>query len=156
MGKKRLEVNRSALSDGILLFSLSFITLGIEERTLVLFGREIYTVPYWVYTTIGAVSAIVSILLLIATFNKQLTCKINNIIESSFSIYYWSVFWFAYTASWMKGISIAVPQGGFMLYLIVFLGTVWFTIVTVIYMKSIIKYFKWLREFSHVVGIQQI
>jgi hypothetical protein len=143
-----MNINRSALSDGVLLFSFSFITLGIEERTLTLFDRETYTIPDWIYTTVGTVSALVSILLLIAAFNKQLAYKINNIIEGSFGAYYWSVFWVAYTACWTKGIIIA-PQGEFIFHLVVFLGAVWFTIITIIWIRSIIKNVKWIIEFSH-------
>jgi hypothetical protein len=141
------KIDRSALADGVLLFSLSFITLGIEERALNLFGHEIYTVPDWIYTAVGTVSGIVSILLLAAAFNKQLAYRINSFIDGSFGVCYWSVFWFAYTASWVKGLSI-VPQGEFIFYLVVFLGTVWFIIVTLKWIKSIVKYCKWFIGFS--------
>ena len=149
--KKIKYFNRSMLSDGILLFSLSFISLGIEERTLILFGHEIYSIPDWPYMVVGIVSAMVSILFLIATFNEHLAHGINNVIAGSFSNYYWSVFWFAYTASWLKGIAI-VPQGKLIFYLVAYLGTIWFVIITVIWVKSIIKNALWLKEYSLKIG----
>lgn len=136
------------LSHGILLFFLSLITLGIEERTLVLFDHEIYTMPSWSYTVLGTIAGTMCILFMAATFYKRLADKINHIIKGPFGPTYWTVFWLVYTTGWLKGLA-NIPQHEFTYHLIVWVGFVWFIIITVTCFKSLLKFFKWCREFSY-------
>ena len=146
--KRAKYFNRSMLSDGILLFCLSLIALGVEERTLVLFGHDIYTVPSWSYTVLGTIAATLSILFMVATFNKWLADKIDHIIEGPFGHSYWTIFWLVYTTGWLKGLS-SIPAEGCAFQIAFWVGFVWFVIITIIWLKSIYKVTRWLREFHY-------
>jgi len=139
------------LSDAILFFTFGLIAFGIEERTLVLFSHEIYTIPDWVYTFYGTLTVLLSIILFLATFNKRLADIMNNLIEGPSGFIYWTYFLCVYVLTWAKGLTL-VPQDEFTFYLIVYLGIVWFVIITIIWLKSINKFIRWLREF-HYKGV---
>jgi len=88
---------------------------------------------------------------MVATFNKWLADKIDHIIEGPFGNSYWTIFWLVYTTGWLKGLS-SIPAEGFTFQIAFLVGFVCFVIITVIWLKSIFKFIRWLREFSYRGG----
>ena len=136
------------LSGAVLFFTFSLIALGIEERTVVLFNHELFTVPDWLYTFYGTLTGLLSIILLLAAFNNRLAGIISKLIEGPSSFIYWTYFFCVYVLTWTKGLTL-VHQEKLTFYLVVYLGIVLFVIITVIWLSRIYKFIRWLREFRY-------
>lgn len=147
--KRTNYFNRGMLSDAVLFFTFSLMAFGLEDKTIVLSSRELFTIPDWVYTFYGTLAALLSAILLIAAFSKRLADITSKLIDGPSGFVYWTYFFCVYVLTWIKGLTLT-HQDKFTFYLVAYLGIVWFIIIAVIWLSRIYKFIRWLREFPHV------
>lgn len=138
--KQGQPINSRMLSHGILLFFFGLILLAVKQQsTPVIFGFEIPTFPLGFYRAFGVVAIVMSVLFMIAVFQKRLAAKLEKFLEErprsrwqgGIQWLFWVVLLFVYMVGWLKGFS-SIPVEGFAYWVAVCIGFVWFCIFCII------------------------
>ena len=150
--KRKRYFNRGMLSDAIVFFSFTLFAYSciysIAKRTAV-FSDEEFIIPQWIYLLYGTFTLIVAIVFLIAVFNNRLADVMNGFIEKPSGFIYWAIFLGVYTAAWFEAVLVIDPNE-FTFYLVLCIGVIFFIIIFVMFIKSIVRYVKWLIQFRVV------
>ena len=90
-----------------------------------------------------------AIVFLIAVFNNRLADAIKGFIEKPSGFIYWTYFLCVYTLAWFEAVLVIDPNE-FTFYLVSYIGVIFFIIIFVMFIKSIVRYVKWLIQFRVV------
>lgn len=141
--KQGRHINRNALlANGVLLFLFGLILLAVKQQsTPTIFGFEVLTPPLWLYTALGIIALVMSLLFMIAIFWRQMAGGLENLLKERrwgrwqdiIQYLYFTVFWLVYTVSWLKGLS-AISADGFIFGVVFCFGFIWFSIIPIAFL----------------------
>jgi hypothetical protein len=151
MQKREKYFDRGMLSDGIIFFTFTLFGYSNayheELRTVVFSGQELFVIPGWLYFFYGTLTLILSIIFIIGTYNIKLSNLMKSLVDKPIGYIYWMYFLAVYIVTWYGSIQL-VDYNESPFYLLVFVGTIFFMIIFVSFIKSVIKVVKWFKHFK--------
>lgn len=141
------SVNKYTLSWGIIFFLFGLIMWGVQNGpSTVVLGLEIPTFSLEFYRAFGIVATLISVLFVIATFQKQLATKLVKFLEErarsrwqgAIQWLFWVVFWLVYIVGWLKGFS-SISVDGFFNWVAFWMGFILFWIIPIVWLKMVFK-----------------
>ena len=151
--KRRRYFDRGMLSDAIVFFVFTLFAYSriynVAKRTVVIFDQELFILPQWGYLLYGTFTLILTIVFLIAVFNNRLADVMKGFIEKPSGFIYWAYFLGVYTVTWLDSVELINPNE-FTFYLVVYIGVIFFIIIFVMFIKSIVRFIRWLIQFRVV------
>ena len=91
--------------------------------------------PDCVFTALGIIALLTSLVFMVAVFWKWLAGKLEGFLQSRLRYTYWLLLFSVYTIGWLKGL-LSIPVDGFAFKIAFGIGFVWVFVIAIIMLRS--------------------